>query len=144
MARSISKELTIPDMPLRKHDMMLKVDRCELTRRKSEPFFRFFCTLSPGNIAPTLFFSALSGESEPICREIEALSRGRLLLRLSQPFSGNYTIPHPHFRGKGFHVILEQSAHDNFEHIDNQVINKTSAHFGRLKLSKCAPKFFAY
>ena len=46
--------------------------------------------------------------------------------------------------GKAFHVILEQSVHDNFECIDNQAINKRGAHFGRLKLSKCALGFLLY
>ena len=45
---------------------------------------------------------------------------------------------------KVFHVILEQPVHDNFECIDNQAISKIDAHFGRLKLSKCALEFLMY
>ena len=44
---------------------------------------------------------------------------------------------------KVFHVILEQLVHEDFECIDNQLVSKTGAHFGRLKLSKCALSFFS-
>ena len=44
---------------------------------------------------------------------------------------------------KVFHVILELAVHGDFECIDNQLVGKTNAHFGRLKLSKCALSFFS-
>ena len=75
------------------------------------------------------------GESEPNSHESVALSREYcssppeiLFLRYSSSA----------LSGKAFHVILEQPVHDNFECIDNQVISKKGAHFGSLKLSKCA------
>ena len=44
---------------------------------------------------------------------------------------------------KVFHVILELAVHGDFEYIDNQLVSKAGAHFGRLKLSKCALSFFS-
>ena len=44
---------------------------------------------------------------------------------------------------KVFHVILELAVHGDFEYIDNQFVSKAGAHFGRLKLSKCALSFFS-
>ena len=44
---------------------------------------------------------------------------------------------------KVFHVILELAVHGDFECIDNQLVGKTNAHFGSLKLSKCALSFFS-
>ena len=42
---------------------------------------------------------------------------------------------------KVFHAILELAVHSDFEHIDNQLVGKTGAHFGRLKFSECALSF---
>ena len=87
------------------------------------------------NIDPTSIFAVFSWESEPNSHESVALSREYcssppeiLFLRYSSSA----------LSGKAFHVILEQPVHDNFECIDNQVISKKGAHFGSLKLSKCA------
>lgn len=44
---------------------------------------------------------------------------------------------------KVFHVILELAVHDDFECTYNQLVGKTSAHFGSLKRSKCALSFFS-
>ena len=44
---------------------------------------------------------------------------------------------------KVFHVILELAVHGDFECTYNQLVGKTSAHFGSLKLSKCALSFFS-
>ena len=93
------------------------------------------------NIDPTSIFAVFSWESEPNSHESVALSREYcssppeiLFLRYSSSA----------LSGKAFHVILEQPVHDNFECIDNQVISKKGAHFGRLKLSKCALEFLLY
>ncbi|WP_158094151.1 hypothetical protein [Muribaculum sp. An289] len=40
-------------------------------------------------------------------------------------------------------MILELAVHGDFEYIDNQFVSKAGAHFGRLKLSKCALSFFS-
>ena len=58
-------KLPTPELPL--HSLISR-------RSRESVVFRFFCTLSPGNIAPTLFFSALSGESEPYSCKFTALS----------------------------------------------------------------------
>ena len=75
----------------------------------------------------TLKGFAIYWESEPVCREFMALSP---MIHTPQ---GTYT--------GVFHLILELSVHGNFECIDNQLLDKTGAHFESFKLPKCALEF---
>ena len=115
---------------------------------ESEPNFREFTALSPGTKSDNRFYGY---SAYILCPSYQGkVNQFSTNLR---HFPGNIAPPpeilflrysSSALSGKAFHVILEQSVHDNFECIDNQAINKRGAHFGRLKLSKCALGFLLY
>ena len=116
--------------------------------RESEPIYHESAALSPGTRLGNRFYGY---SAYILCPSYQGkVNQFSTNLR---HFPGNIAPPpeilflrysSSALSGKAFHVILEQPVHDNFECIDNQVINKRGAHFGRLKLSKCALGFLLY